>query len=232
MNRNFSFFLKQALPPFIYNFLLCLKKILKKENFLSSPKNQRLDLYYDAEMAKILDTWGARNAWIDIQHIFEDKRGKILDIACGTGKVIEILSKNRHLDIYGCDISSYLIDKAKKKIDQNKLMICDATQLPYELNFFDYCYSIGSLEHFTEPGILSFLKGSSKITKDRGYHMIPVSKSGKDHGWIENYQSYFNNSVKWWSDLCDKLSLDYHFVDSSWEDEISTGKWLVIKKND
>ena len=72
-------------------------------------------------MAQILDNWGSRNAWIEVQHIFEDKKGKILDIACGTGKVIEILSKNKHLDIYGCDISSFLIDKAKKKnIDNNK----------------------------------------------------------------------------------------------------------------
>lgn len=231
MNNYFSSFAKEVLPPFILKFLLNLKKKLKKAKFLSSPKNQKLDLYYDAEMAKILDNWGDRNAWIEVQHIFGDKKGKILDIACGTGKVIEILSKNQHLDIYGCDISSFLIDKAKKKnIDDNKLMVCDATQLPYELNFFDYCYSIGSLEHFTEPGIVSFLKSSTKVTRGNGYHMIPVSRSGKNHGWIENYQSYFNNSISWWEFLCDQASLDCHFVDSSWEDEISVGKWLVVKR--
>ena len=34
----------------------------------------------------------------------------------------------------------------------------DATNLPYEKDEFDYNYSIGSLEHFTEEGILKFLK--------------------------------------------------------------------------
>jgi SAM-dependent methyltransferase len=222
---------KEVLPPFILKLLLNFKKKFNKAHYVSSPKNQKLDLYYDKEMAKILDTWGERNAWIEVQHIFSEKKGKILDIACGTGKVIQILSKNQNLDIYGCDISPYLIDKAKKKnIDDNKLTVCDATQLPYELNFFDYCYSIGSLEHFTKPGIVSFLKSSAKVTKGNGYHMIPVSRSCKNHGWIENYQSYFNNSISWWELVCDQASLDYHFVDSSWEDEISVGKWLVVRK--
>jgi ubiquinone/menaquinone biosynthesis C-methylase UbiE len=111
-------------------------------------------------------------------------------------------------------------------------MVCDPTDLPYETNSFDYCYFIGSLEHFTESGILSFLKSSSKVTKNNGYHMIPVSRTGKDYGWIENYQSYFNNSVEWWSAMCEKVSLKYKFIDSSWEDEISVGKWMVVKKDD
>ena len=59
-------------------------------------------------MAKILDTWGERNTWIEIQHLLYGKKNKILDIACGTGKVIEILKKNNNSDIYGCDISDFL----------------------------------------------------------------------------------------------------------------------------
>ena len=230
MKKYLLFVAKEILPPFILKFLLNFKKKLNKANFSISPKNQKLDLYYDKEMAKILDTWGERNAWIDVQHIFSDKKGKILDIACGTGKVLEILDKNCDLDMYGCDISSFLIDIAKKKISEKKLKVCDATNLPYESNSFDYCYSIGSLEHFTESGILSFLESSSRVTKIKGYHMIPVSRSEEDHGWINNYQSYFNNSVEWWSAICKKASLKYKFIDSTWEDEISIGKWLVVEK--
>ena len=197
--------IKYILPPFIVDLIRFIKKKLKKNRFLKNPEKQSLDLYYDPQMAKILDKWGERNAWIEIQHIFDEKSGKILDIACGTGKVIEILSKKENLDLFGCDISSFLIEKAKKrKINQEKLMVCDATQLPYEINYFDYCYSIGSLEHFTEQGIISFLQSSVKVTKKNGYHMIPVSRNNEDNGWIENYQSYFNNSEKWWSLVCGK----------------------------
>ena len=182
-------------------------------------------------MAKILDIWGERNAWIEIQHLLFGKKAKILDIACGTGKVIEILKVNNDYDIYGCDISDFLIEKAiKKGIDKNKLLVCDATNLPYNQDQFDYCYSIGSLEHFTEEGIRKFLMSSLKVTKYSGFHMIPVSRDGKDHGWIENYQSYFNNSVDWWSNICHSYSLKFSFLDSSWEDEMSVGKWLIITK--
>ena len=35
--------------------------------------------------------------------------------------------------------------------------------------------------------------------------MIPVSKNNKNNGWIVNYQSYFNNSVEWWSEFLEKF---------------------------
>ena len=184
-------------------------------------------------MAKILDVWGERNAWIEIQHIFYNKcDAKILDIACGTGKVIEILNDNIKVNnVYGCDISELLINKALERgISEKKLKICDATAPPYDENEFDYNYSIGSLEHFTKEGILKFLTSSMKVTKFEGYHMIPVSRNNKDNGWINNHQSDFNNSLDWWSSLCNQVSKNYQFLDSSWEDELSVGKWLIIKK--
>lgn len=227
--------IKYFLPPVIVDILKLIRKKTKFKKLISEPKNQFLELYNDPEMAKILDVWGERNAWIDVQHIFHDKRdAKILDIACGTGKVIEILNKNiKASNVYGCDISKFLIAKAiEREIPEQRLKICDATDLPYKENEFDYNYSIGSLEHFTKNGIIKFLKSSISVTKFEGYHMIPVSKNNKDNGWINNYQSYFNNSIDWWSNLCGQISKNYYFLDSSWEDDLSIGKWLVVKKND
>ena len=221
------------LPPIFLNFLKFIKKKLKKKNFLKTPTNQELDLYYTPEIAKVLDTWGERNTWIEIQHFFHHKENpKILDIACGTGKVIKILEKNLNIqNIHGCDISDFLIEKAKLKgIGIDRLKVCDATDLPYKDDEFDYNYSIGSLEHFTKDGIIKFLEESKRVTKFTGYHLIPVSRSGMDEGWITNYQSYFNNSVTWWIDICKKEFEDILVLDSGWEDEISIGKWLVLRK--
>lgn len=225
--------IRYFLPPFLIDLLKIIRNKAKKKIFKVEPKSQSLELYNDPQMAKILDTWGERNSWIEIQHIFHQKKDeKILDIACGTGKVIKILNQNLKLgNIYGCDISEFLINKALEKgIPKENLRICDATNLPYKEDEFDYSYSIGSLEHFTKEGILKFLQSSCKISKNESYHMIPVSKNNLDNGWIVNYQSYFNNSVDWWSVLCQQVSKNYYFLDSSWEDEISKGKWIVIKK--
>tara|TARA_B100000787_G_C16163221_1_gene282529 strand:- start:250 stop:936 length:687 start_codon:yes stop_codon:yes gene_type:complete len=220
------------IPPIILSLYRNFKKKLTKKKFFSNPEKQELDLYYDKDMAKILDTWGERNVWIEVQHLFQEKKSKTLDIACGTGKVIEILNKNlNHNEVYGCDISDFLIGKALERgIDKEKLQVCDATNLPYKENEFEFNYSIGSLEHFTKEGILKFLKESKRVTQTTGYHLIPVSRSGKDEGWITNYQSYFNNSLSWWTDICKKEFKDISVLDSGWDDEISVGKWLILKK--
>ena len=183
-------------------------------------------------MAQILDTWGERNTWIEIQHLLHNKKAKVLDIACGTGKVIEILKKTNDSEIFGCDISDFLIGKALERgISGSHLKVCDATNLPYSENEFDFCYSIGSLEHFTEEGILNFLKSSKRVTRYSGFHLMPVSKSNIDEGWISNYQSYFNNSEKWWLNICKSIFENVQILDSSWEDDLSTGKWLILNKN-
>ena len=146
------------------------------------------------KMASILEKWGERNAWIEIQHLLYDKKGKILDVACGTGKVIEILNKISIKDVYGCDISDYLIQKAVERgIPIEKLKVCDATELQtYEDDYFNYSYSIGSLEHFTEDQIIKFLISTKKVTKYCSFHQIPTSRSNKNEGWISPLQSYYN----------------------------------------
>ena len=224
-------FLKLIIPPLVLNFLIFLKKKLKQDNYIKQSKNQSLNVYYEKKMAELLETWGERNAWIEIQHLFLNKKGKILDIACGTGKVIEILSQLNIKEVYGCDISGFLIEKAiKRGISKDKLKICDAAKMPYGDDFFDYCYSIGSLEHFTEDGITKLLISSKRVTKYFGYHQIPVSKSNKNEGWITPYQSYFNNSEEWWKNKCKKVFDKVLILDSSWEDTRSIGKWLILGK--
>ena len=99
----------QILPPIFVKFLKLFRISTKpiKNSIQNGPSNQSLDIYYDSKMASILEKWGERNAWIEIQHLLYDKKGKILDVACGTGKVIEILNKISIKDVYGCDISDY-----------------------------------------------------------------------------------------------------------------------------
>ena len=87
-------FIKLLLPPVLLNLLKFLRKKLKKKIFfISKSKKQSLDIYFDKEMAEILEIWGEKSVWVEIQHFLLGKKGKILDIACGTGKVAEILSK-------------------------------------------------------------------------------------------------------------------------------------------
>lgn len=194
---------------------------------------QDLDLYWDPQMAEILDTWGTGTAWNEIQLLLANVRGRVLDIACGTGKVMTLLAPYPALELHGFDISDFLIGKALARgIAPDRLKVADATATPYADNAFDYGYSIGSLEHFTEDGILKFVREAYRITRHATFHMIPTSRSGRDEGWMKTHQSFHNNSVAWWLARYRSAYATVHVLDSAWQDKISVGKWFVCVKEE
>ncbi len=229
-----KFFLEAICPPIIWNLLLKLSRALKKSRHRSQDLDstkQDLDMYWDPEFAKVLEEWGADNVWNEIQMIMAAAKGKVLDIACGTGKTIQLLDKFDNIEIHGFDISELLISKAVERgIPKSRLKVSDATKTDYPDANFLYSYSIGSLEHFTPEGINQFIAESARYTSICSYHMIPVSRSGANEGWLKTVQSFFNNSEEWW---LEKFSRHYSKVipiPSKWEDEISYGRWFVCYK--
>lgn len=204
---------------------------LLRNDIIDKQGQQDLDVYWDTEMAKVLETWGDGNVWDEVQFFMVNCKGKVLDIACGTGKTMGVLSKFPQIEVYGCDISDFLIDKAVERgIPMDHLLVCDASDTSYPDNYFDYAYSIGSLEHFTEDGVIKFLSECNRIVKGASFHMIPVSKSGKDEGWLKTYQSFHNNSEDWWLKKYKEIFRIVYVLNSSWEDDISFGKWFVCKE--
>lgn len=190
--------------------------------------HQELDIYWDPNMAALLETWGEGNAWNEIQMLLTAREGRVLDIACGTGRVMSIVQRNSKLDVHGCDISDFLISRAVQRgLPAGNLKVCDATKMPYDEASFDYGYSIGSLEHFTEEGIDQVFQGCNRVVNGISFHMIPVSRSNRNEGWIVPYQAYFNNSVTWWTEKASRIFRNVEVLDSVWCDERSLGKWLV-----
>ncbi len=197
-------------------------------------EKQDLEMYFDPEYAKILDSWGLDSTWEEIQKLLVTCSGKVLDIACGTGVTITLLTKYKNLEVHGCDISDLLIKKAQERgIAKDNLMVTDATKMVYPDNNFDYSYSIGSLEHFTEKGIEKFIAEAARVTKHYSMHMIPTSKSGLNEGWMTTsttIQTFYNNSDGWWLNKFKKNFKDVYILNSIWNDGISYGRWFVCKK--
>jgi ubiquinone/menaquinone biosynthesis C-methylase UbiE len=195
------------------------------------PDHQDLDIYWSEEMAALLETWGEGNVWNEIQFLLCDRRGKALDIACGTGKAMQVLSRFHRLEITGVDISDLLIGKARERgIALERLFVADATRLAFPDGSFDYAYSIGSFEHFTEEGLHQAIAECYRVVTRVAFHMVPVSRSGKDEGWMKTQQSFFNNSVEWWLDKYRARFPEVLVLDSTWDDTFSVGKWFVCLK--
>jgi len=202
--------------------------LLRRPLGRAAPAAQELDIYWDPKMAELLETWGIGNAWNEIQLLLVNARGKVVDIACGTGKVMTLLAPYPALEVHGFDISDFLIQKAiDRGIPKDRLAIADATRTSYPDRAFDYGYSIGSLEHFTERGIVEFAAETRRIVRRAAFHQVPTSRSGRDEGWIRSLQGYHNNSVGWWLERLRTTYRTIHVFDSAWNDKISVGKWFA-----
>jgi ubiquinone/menaquinone biosynthesis C-methylase UbiE len=224
---------KQLVPPLLWTALSNARARAKglRASAGADPSHQSLEDYWDPKMAEMLDHWGEDNVWIDVQLLFANARGRVLDIACGTGKVMELLAANPAIEVHGFDISDMLIDKAAERgIARERLRVCDATKMDYANDAFDFGYSIGSLEHFTGDGLIACLQECKRVVRGTSFHQIPVSADGKDHGWIRTFQSYYNNSVEWWLERYASVFPDVRAVDSTWRDTISKGKWFVCHR--
>lgn len=106
----------------------------------------------------------------ELEKIHKGKSKKILDVACGTGEFL-IEAKERGMDIYGIDISSFAIEDARKHV-KGKFFTGTGENLPFRHNEFDFATCIGSLEHFPNPekGIMEM----ARVIKKDGVCLIHV----------------------------------------------------------
>jgi ubiquinone/menaquinone biosynthesis C-methylase UbiE len=227
-------FFKKIIPPILIDVYrdIYIKNLIRKNKKFVSQDEQDTKIYDTDLTAEKLSEWGKGSTWNEIQMFFISKKGNILDVACGTGQNMSDVQKlSPDANIYGCDISQNLIDICiKSGIDNKKLICSDATKIDYPENFFDFSYSIGSLEHFTEKGLVDVIEKLHFITKEYSIHMMPVSKKNENEGWIKTYQTFHNNSVEWWVEKFEKKFSLVQVVDSSWSDHISIGKWFICYK--
>jgi ubiquinone/menaquinone biosynthesis C-methylase UbiE len=229
--------LRSVIPPIVLQWRHRLRASAGETNGprFSRPKDassQELDLYWTEDMANQLESWGRNHTWNEIECLLANCSGKVLDIACGTGVNIVSLSKFERLEVHGFDISDFLIKKSLEKgIPAQRLKVMDATQTTYAADQFDYSYSIGSLEHFTEAGIEAFLKEASRYTSKASFHMVPTSQSDTDEGWLRTNQSFHNNSVAWWLKRYTRYFRTVYVINSGYKDEgLSVGKWFICFK--
>jgi ubiquinone/menaquinone biosynthesis C-methylase UbiE len=233
--------IKQITPPVIVDgarWARARVNAAKKRQGLNGPsrpfdpeaKTQELGVYWTDDMAAQLESWGRGTTWDEIAVLFAGRTGTALDIACGTGVNMLDLDQNTGLEVWGIDISDLLLGRAEKKgIMKDRLILGDATKLPFQDGQFDYCYSIGSLEHFTEEGLEAAIAESARVTKVAGFHMMPVSESDADEGWMQRNQSFWNNSVQWWVAKFQKSFPRVMTMRSGWADKgCSIGMWFVV----
>ncbi len=140
-----------------------------------------------------------------IKHYKLKPNSKILDIGCGKGFLLfEIQKLLPQAEICGIDISSYAIEHSKEEI-KDKLLVGNATKLPWEDNYFDLVYSIMSLHCLHAYDLIEALREMQRVGKNNKYLCVESYRNEKEKANLLYWQvtcEAFNTpkAWKWWFD--------------------------------
>ena len=105
---------------------------------------------------------------LKLMETHEDDR--VIELGCGAGNVIEKVSRGK---LFGVDISSFILTKAKKKLDQTVFLFQgDAQNLPCKNGVFMHVICSEVLEHLLDPSIS--LHEIKRVLDPQGMAVISV----------------------------------------------------------
>lgn len=126
---------------------------------------------YDEKNIIIYSKYGKISCQNISEYLNDQKYGNLLDIGCGTGYLIDMLSKNHKAEYTGLDLSPEMIKEAnKKKIKNATFVEGRSDDLPFEDNTFDIVTCSQSFHHYPETD--KPLKEALRVLKPGGLYII------------------------------------------------------------
>ncbi|MDF2542546.1 MAG: putative S-adenosylmethionine-dependent methyltransferase [Herbinix sp.] len=101
-----------------------------------------------------------------IDEIIITTNNTILDIACGNGKLLNMLSDQYDINGYGIDISEKMIENAKKRCPGMTFYTSACEHTPFGNETFDVISVCAAYHHF--PDTKAFAKEANRILKSQG----------------------------------------------------------------
>ena len=130
-------------------------------------------------------------------------KSKISDIGCGKGYLLyEFIKLIPEIKIFGLDISEYALNNCKDEISKS-LKLGNATNLPYESNYFDLVISINTLHCLHSYELDSALKEMERVGKQNKYLCVESYRNEREKANLLYWQvtcEAFNSPKgwKWW----------------------------------
>ena len=136
-----------------------IKNELSQQYFGKEAEEYDLDRTKDSRIKEVLK----KQKEIIKFYLESSGKGKILDVACGTGYYFESYPQK---EIYGIDISKEMLAHAKGKRNVVSVQVADAEKLPFKDNFFDATISTRFIMHI--PNHKKVIEEMVRVTKPGG----------------------------------------------------------------
>ena len=92
--------------------------------------------------------------------------GQVLDVACGNGRLLEMLSRRHHFNGFGVDISDRMVENAGRLNPAMVFLQAGADAFPFEDASFDVITVCAAYHHF--PDVNAFAKEAWRVLKPDG----------------------------------------------------------------
>jgi len=111
----------------------------------------------------------------------------LLDVGCGTGPMIELLSKAYgDLRMTGLDLTPDMIEAARaKRIPNARFLVGDSENLPFENDSFDAVICSNSFHHYPNPQ--AFFDGVARVLRSGGRLVLRDMTSVRPVVWLMNH---------------------------------------------
>ena len=132
----------------------------------------------------------SRNGKISCSNIAEQIKAvpykALLDVGCGTGLLIDILTKQKAARYCGVDLSDEMIRVAKSKsITGAEFLVGSADRLPYPDESFDIVTCSQSFHHYPYPE--KAMQEAMRVLKSGGLYILSDTGIGGLGAWIDNH---------------------------------------------
>ena len=89
----------------------------------------------------------------------------VVDIACGNGRLLNMLAKKHNFYGYGVDISDKMIEQAKKLNKNMEFYVAGCEELPFENEKVDVMTVCAAYHHF--PNVEKFAEEAKRVITER-----------------------------------------------------------------
>lgn len=114
---------------------------------------------------------GSSRFYVDlIKKIKVNDGDRILDVGCGTGTILNYISKRKQMHGFGIDESESMLIKAREKKTGCTFLTGDAGNLPFEAASMDVITACMAYHHFPDQN--KFRKEAMRVLKPGGYLYI------------------------------------------------------------